>query len=412
MIYLICGPSGAGKSSFYTSGAFARMAGESALPLIFPNQIEQGGVPPPASVIHYNMMRPMQFMPGMATAPAVAMNDRWSYDLDPAWKPIVTFPGRKRAYVVVASIDELRRRATTRPAVEPDLRATDGPYPNAFWSAAYDVANIGMIYSEFAAELARAGIEATYVVAKDGDFVPIDGGEVHAFLRAEAVRRYTADEISALIGSPKFEYQRISLPYGLATQGQDRSTTAERIFPKSLHGASVLDIGSALGFFCFEAERRGASKVVGLEPRESRHEAAVVLHEILGSRVELRPQGILDFSSDEQFDYVLLLNVIHHLKEPFRVLRRCAELCKGALIVEFPQLDDPIFSRVATASMAELQNLPLIGVSSMSVDQTFIFTPKALERVLMDHDRLFDRFDCSDSPMPCRKLMIFHKHGK
>lgn len=76
MIHLICGPSCAGKSSFYTTGAFARMTGESALPVLFPNQLEQGLVPPPASIIHYNMMRPLQFMPVMREAPAAAMNDR------------------------------------------------------------------------------------------------------------------------------------------------------------------------------------------------------------------------------------------------------------------------------------------------------------------------------------------------
>jgi 2-polyprenyl-3-methyl-5-hydroxy-6-metoxy-1,4-benzoquinol methylase len=409
MLYLICGPSCAGKSLFYTSGAFARMSGEASLPLLFPNQIEGSTDTARDGAIHYNMMRPLQFMPGMEASPSPAMNHRWSYDIDPGWKSIRALPGRKKAYIVVASIGELRRRAATRPAIEPVLRATDGAYPNRVWSAVYEAANIGMIYSAFAAELERAGVEATYVLARDGGFVPIDNGEVHAFLRADDVRRYTAEEISALISSPKFEYQRIPLPHGLATQGQDRSTTAELILPRNLHDASVLDIGSALGFFCFEAERRGARRVVGLEPRASRHEAAVTLRNILGSSVELHERYILDYETDEPFDYVLLLNVIHHLKEPFRVLRRCAELCKGVLVIEFPQLDDPIFARVSPARMAELQDLPVIGVSSMGVDQTFIFTPKALERALMDHDRLFERWECVDSPMPHRKIMTFHK---
>ena len=59
-------------------------------------------------------------------------------------------------------------------------------------------------------------------------------------------------------------YHRIDLGHGVTTQGVDNSP--ERLarvrLPTDLSGRSVLDIGAWDGFFSFEAERRGASRVV------------------------------------------------------------------------------------------------------------------------------------------------------
>ncbi len=49
-------------------------------------------------------------------------------------------------------------------------------------------------------------------------------------------------EIERLLAAEDFKYQKISLPYGLTTGGQDRSATARAIFPDSLLGKSVLNI--------------------------------------------------------------------------------------------------------------------------------------------------------------------------
>src|SRR5215204_5260480 len=59
-------------------------------------------------------------------------------------------------------------------------------------------------------------------------------------------------------------YHTIDLGHGVVTRGVDN--TPERLarlrLPESFTGLSVLDIGAWDGFFSFEAERRGATRVV------------------------------------------------------------------------------------------------------------------------------------------------------
>src|SRR5712692_7766893 len=48
-------------------------------------------------------------------------------------------------------------------------------------------------------------------------------------------------------------YQKMELPCGLATPGTDRRSACDRVFGGNLTGKTVLDIGSAQGYFCFAA---------------------------------------------------------------------------------------------------------------------------------------------------------------
>ena len=71
---------------------------------------------------------------------------------------------------------------------------------------------------------------------------------------------WSRERIEELLRSESFDYQAIPLPHGLNTgTGHDRSSTAEAILPKDMSGQSFVDLGCSLGFFCFEAARRGAS---------------------------------------------------------------------------------------------------------------------------------------------------------
>ena len=55
-------------------------------------------------------------------------------------------------------------------------------------------------------------------------------------------------------------------------------------FPESLEGLSVLDIGAWDGFFSFEAERRGAKRVVAYDLHPPNHYGFVVAKELLRAR--------------------------------------------------------------------------------------------------------------------------------
>jgi SAM-dependent methyltransferase len=203
----------------------------------------------------------------------------------------------------------------------------------------------------------------------------------------------------------------VELPFGLHTGGSDRSTTRDLILPKSLAGRTVLEVGCALGYFSLEAEARGAARVVGVELEEDRFRGAILLKDIKGSNVSFLQRDIIRDPLDERFEYVFLLNVVHHLKEPRRALRQLASVTGECLIIEFPTSGDHKFRKTANVRLPFLYNgLPLIGVSSLTeVDQTFVFTPPEIKRALLDHEPLFEKVDILRSPMPGRAIAMCYK---
>lgn len=217
----------------------------------------------------------------------------------------------------------------------------------------------------------------------------------------------TREEIEALLASRDFRYHRVPLPHGLATPGRDRSPTAELVLPEDLRGRSVLDVGCALGYFCFEAERRGAARVVGWELKDDRFEQANMLKGVLESEVEFAQRDLLASEPEERFDLVLALNLIHHLDEPVKAIRHLVALASERLVLEFPTFADRKFRRSTGIRLWRLYDRrPLIGVSSSrQAGQTFVFTRGAIRRMLRDHAGVRD-VSFIVSPMEGRTLAL------
>jgi len=144
-------------------------------------------------------------------------------------------------------------------------------------------------------------------------------------------------------------FHTIDLGGGVVTPGQDESPRKVRwlSLPEDLRGRSVLDVGAWDGFFSFEAERRGAERVVAVDPAVWRQPAwgpdgwgtragFDLAHRALGSRVEAVDVDLLDLSPERvgRFDLVLFLGVLYHLPDPWPVLERVASVASGQLILE------------------------------------------------------------------------------
>jgi 2-polyprenyl-3-methyl-5-hydroxy-6-metoxy-1,4-benzoquinol methylase len=170
----------------------------------------------------------------------------------------------------------------------------------------------------------------------------------------------TKAEIQALIKKFGFHrYGKVNLPYGLSTQGLDREPTKAVVFPGSLAGKSLLDVGSAYGYWSFEAEVLGASKVVGLELQQHRLDYANLFKEIKGSKVEFRKANVVHYHLEEEFDYILMLNVLHHLKHPREVLTRFAPKAKEKFIIEGPmRFKDTTMEAVVDGLFEKVEYLP------------------------------------------------------
>ncbi len=139
-------------------------------------------------------------------------------------------------------------------------------------------------------------------------------------------------------------WHRIDLGHGIVTPGRDDSPTKLKSvhMPDDLSGMSVLDIGAWDGFFSFEAERRGASRVLATDSFAwegglgGSMEGFLLAHRALESKVEYRKIDAMDLDPAEigTFDLVLFLGVLYHMRHPLLALERVASVTADRLILE------------------------------------------------------------------------------
>jgi tRNA (mo5U34)-methyltransferase len=112
--------------------------------------------------------------------------------------------------------------------------------------------------------------------------------------------------------------------------------------PEDLSGKTVLDIGAWDGFFSFEAERRGAKRVLATDSYcwsgegWGTKEGFDTARRVLGSSVEDHEIDVMDLSPERvgTFDVVLFIGVLYHLRHPFLAIERVASVTDGLLILD------------------------------------------------------------------------------
>jgi tRNA (mo5U34)-methyltransferase len=91
--------------------------------------------------------------------------------------------------------------------------------------------------------------------------------------------------------------------------------------PADLRGRTVLDIGCNAGFYSIEMKRRGAERVVAIDSDNDYLNQARFAAEVIGVDLEFRELSVYDVGTlDEQFDIVLFLGVLYHLRHPLLAL--------------------------------------------------------------------------------------------
>jgi 2-polyprenyl-3-methyl-5-hydroxy-6-metoxy-1,4-benzoquinol methylase len=118
---------------------------------------------------------------------------------------------------------------------------------------------------------------------------------------------WSREAIREQLQAERFDYQKVPLPHGLATEGHDRSGTAALVFSESLAGKSVLDVGCSLGFFCFEAEARGATDITGMDVHPDSIRKAKIIAAMKDSAVQFQLNNLETANFDRGFDVVLCL---------------------------------------------------------------------------------------------------------
>ena len=168
-----------------------------------------------------------------------------------------------------------------------------------------------------------------------------------------------------------FFYHAMNLPgFGLVHAHWDlRGRFDEYVGGVNVAGKSVLDIGAATGFLSFEAEKRGAKRVLSFDMRDARQQkflpfkdklysrdperwaeqygaeieqwknAYWLCHRLLGSKAEVYYGDIYDLPAAlGEFDIAIVGSVLEHLNDQITALASIARLTKETIIVVSPLL--------------------------------------------------------------------------
>lgn len=409
MKVLVAGPSSVGKSTFLKSDVLQEL-GVSGLPTVFGYHVAQNGMPEKA-LAHYNILHPAYVQSDLAE-----VNLLWDFMGESIFASIINSKP-DACFVLVTSKEELRRRMAARRHVEDTM--PDARYESDRWLGILAAVDLFRVYEKLFELLDERAIPARVFVSADGQFTETDRAFVHKHLRGEGAERPTEEAVDAIAADPDCHYQSVLLPNGKRTNanGYDhlkggRHLTFQKAFPLRLDGKSVLDIGCAIGDLLFSAERLGATRLLGIEPHPGRFGAAQKVADVLQSRAEFRSMDFVEGEIGEQFDYVFALNVLHHVRDFDRFLRKACALTKTSLILEVPTFEDPKFleARGVSPDFARTLNLfPVIGLSSKTADQTYVYSPIVLERLVMDEIGGFRFSGREKSPIDGRIILKFHR---
>jgi SAM-dependent methyltransferase len=169
-----------------------------------------------------------------------------------------------------------------------------------------------------------------------------------------------------------FFYHTVELPgFGVVHGQWDlRGKFEEYTGGVEVVGKSVLDVGTATGFLSFEAERRGASRVVSHDMSDVRQQTLLpfkdklyyrdrerwaeiygaemerwkdaywLCHRLLQSRAEVFYGSVYDLPTElGRFDVSIVGSVLEHLSDQVSALASVARLTKERLVVVTPLLE-------------------------------------------------------------------------
>jgi SAM-dependent methyltransferase len=156
----------------------------------------------------------------------------------------------------------------------------------------------------------------------------------------------TGQFIRHQVESEPYWFQKIEVYPGYFSPGWS-DPRAEKLpyygLPEDLTGQRVLDIGCAEGFFAFEAERRGAREVIGIDSFPDSVRRFNIVKAARQSNATAFLMNVYDLEPRRlgTFDLVLFYGVFYHLKHPQYALERIRSICSGDLLFQTHTADEP-----------------------------------------------------------------------
>jgi tRNA (mo5U34)-methyltransferase len=205
-------------------------------------------------------------------------------------------------------------------------------------------------------------------------------------------------------------WHEIELAPGIVTPGDDSNRMKLPVLDdlglaRTLKGSRALDIGCSDGYFSFELERRGAD-VLAIDFVPENYTGFATARKILGSGAEYRMENVYNLVPEKygQFDIVLFLGVLYHLRKPLAALDAIRSVMKdgGQLFVGTMLIDEYFLLPDGRITTLEALNPALTSVSlwqsypgdTLNGDYTNCFAPnrRGLEVALEEAQFRVDAF--------------------
>lgn len=139
---------------------------------------------------------------------------------------------------------------------------------------------------------------------------------------------------------------RVQLAPGLFTQGYNTvdDEWERNYLPANLNGKSFLDVGANDGFYSFEAEKRGATRITAIDIYTGDAntmtggwdiKGITLLKNYLNSKVEIENLSIFDLSTKKtNWDVVFCSDVLSWLTDIPAAIKQLTEVCTETLIIK------------------------------------------------------------------------------
>ena len=166
----------------------------------------------------------------------------------------------------------------------------------------------------------------------------------------ESIIKWIRHQVDAEI----YWFQKIEVLPGIFSPGWSDPVVEKLPYfglPADLTGKRVLDIGCAEGFFSFEAEKRGAREVIGIDSFPDSVRRFNITKAARQSNATAFPMNVYDLEPKRlgTFDVVLFYGVFYHLKHPQYALERIRSICTGDLLFQTHMYEEPAIKGIPWA---------------------------------------------------------------
>jgi SAM-dependent methyltransferase len=160
----------------------------------------------------------------------------------------------------------------------------------------------------------------------------------------------TRDDLIRTANSYRW-YHRIKIEEGIYTESVVNYQTLWDFILNTMRyidfkNKRVLDVGCRDGMFSFEAERKGAREILGIDNDLSRG-AIEFLIPHFRSNVRMKEINLYDLDGDKlgKFDIIMCYGVLYHLRYPIMGLKKLIDLMEdnGQLLIESGMMTDKKF---------------------------------------------------------------------